>query len=138
MVSTLVSIYFGRPLIRHRHRNISDYWSKDILTVDFFMKGSRTSFLTIFCVWFFKKNIPPVIFYYLIKFHCLVVFLSWDISQYVYSNYLLSSLWHHKFWNEAVFVQLFFCITKKSGHKCKYLKNKKSCSHELKSIFHHF
>ena len=24
---------------------------------------------------------------------------SWDIGQYMYCNYLLPSLWRHKFWN---------------------------------------
>ena len=31
-----------------------------------------------------------------------------------------------------------FYIIKKSGQKCKYLKNEKSFRYEMKIIFHHF
>ena len=41
-----------------------------------------------------------VIFGYLTKFHCLVVFTSWDIGQYVSCNCLFTRLWRHKFWNQ--------------------------------------
>ena len=37
--------------------------------------------------------------YWLTKFYCLAAFTSWDIGQYVYCNFLLTSLWRHKFWN---------------------------------------
>ena len=47
----------------------------------------------------FSRNISHVILYWLTKFHCLLAFTSCDIGQYVYCNYLLPSLWHHKFWN---------------------------------------
>ena len=36
-------------------------------------------------------------FSHLTKFHCLIPFISWYIGQYMYWNYLLSSLWRHKF-----------------------------------------
>ena len=36
--------------------------------------------------WFLKKNISHFIFYYQTKFHCLMVFASWDIEQYVHCN----------------------------------------------------
>ena len=62
---------------------ISEYWSR---------KVSGSNFSTTFGVRFFEKNLPRVIFYYLIKFRCLVVFTSWDIGQYVYYNYLFPSL----------------------------------------------
>ena len=47
---------------------------------------------------------------FLTKFHCLIVFTSWVIGQYVYCKYFLTRLWCHKFWNwrflsnQAVFV----------------------------------
>ena len=41
--------------------------------------------------------------YELTKFHCLNVFTSRDIGQYVYCNYLLTRLWCHKFWNFTYF-----------------------------------
>ena len=40
--------------------------------------------------------------------------------------------------NHSFFIKPFFYITKKSGQKCKHLKNKKSFKHEIKNIFHHF
>ena len=67
-----------------------------------FLKNQKkfgTSLLASFSVWFFKKNISIVIFYYLTKFQCLVAFTSWDIGQYVYCNCLLNRLWRQKFWN---------------------------------------
>ena len=67
-----------------------------------FLKNKKrpgTSFPVSFTEWFLKKNIPFVIFYYLSNFHCLVVFTSWDITQYVYCNCLVTRFWRHKFWN---------------------------------------
>ena len=58
--------------------------------------GSSPASLT---VWFLKKNISLVIFYYLTKCEYLVAITSWDIEQYVYCNCLLTRLWRHKFWN---------------------------------------
>ena len=37
-------------------------------------------------VWLFKKNIFHVVFYKLTKFHCLIVFISWDIRQCTHQN----------------------------------------------------
>ena len=71
------------------------YWSRDTLNSDFFGKGSGNSFHTIFCVWFYKKKVSHVIFYWLIKFHCPIPFTSWDIGQYVYCNCLFPRFWHH-------------------------------------------
>ena len=62
-------------------------------------KRSGTSLPASFSIWFVKKNLSIVIFYYLTKFHCLVVFTSWDIGQYVQCNCFLIRLWRHKFWN---------------------------------------
>ena len=49
-------------------------------------KRSGTSLHASLSAWFWKKNISVVIFYYLTKFQCLVVFASWYIGQYVYCN----------------------------------------------------
>ena len=67
-------------------------------------KRSGTSFPGSFSAWFFKKNISLVIFYHLLKFHCLVAFTSWDIGQSVFCLLtrlwcLLTRLWRQKFWN---------------------------------------
>ena len=47
-------------------------------------------FLVHFLHDFWRKIFSLVILYYLTKFHCLVVFTSWDIGQYVYCNILLT------------------------------------------------
>ena len=54
----------------------------------------------------------------------------------VYYNFLWTRLWRHKFWNNLIFlIKSFFCMTKKSRHKRKYLENEKSFKSEIKSIF---
>ena len=40
--------------------------------------------------------------------------------------------------NPRFLIKPFFNMTKKSGPKCKYLKNERNFQHEIKSIFHHF
>ena len=49
--------------------------------------------------WFLKRNISLFLLYWLIKFHCLVAFTSWDIEQYMYCNCLLTRFWGHILWN---------------------------------------
>ena len=66
----------------------------------FFSKGSGNRISTTFCVWFFKKNVFYVIFFWRNKFNCLIVFTSRDIGQLVYCNCLLPRLWRHEFWNQ--------------------------------------
>ena len=63
------------------------------------LNQSGTSLSTLFSAWFLNKHISFFIFYYLTKFHCLVVFISWDIGQYLYCTCLLTRLCRHKFWN---------------------------------------
>ena len=98
-------------------------------------KRSGTSLPASFSARFFKINISLVIFYYLTKSHCLVVFTSWDIGQFVYYGYLLTSLWRQKFciWpylsNQAVF-------SKRPRSQDKNLDILRTSSeHEIKSIF---
>ena len=57
--------------------------------------------------------------------------------QYVYCNSLCSNLRRHKFCDSLSFlIKLFPTQLKKSGQKCKYLKNGKSFSDEIKTIIH--
>ena len=88
---------------------LSKYIKTNLQTTCFYLKSNKV-FLKIkersgaslpnsFFASLLKKNISPVIFYELTKFHCLVAFTSWDTRQYVYCNCLLTRLWHHKFWN---------------------------------------
>ena len=76
-----------------------DCWSRDILNFDFFIKGSGSSFSTIYSVRVFQKNISHVICS--ISWPNFIVWLPlhvWDNGQYMYCNYFLSSLRRHKFW----------------------------------------
>ena len=67
----------------------------------FLKKNKRRSgtSLPAFSAWFLKKNNFVVIFYNLTNSKYLALFTSWDISQYVYCNYLLNRLRRHRFWN---------------------------------------
>ena len=60
-------------------------------------KRSGTSLPALFSAKILKKNISLDIFNQLTKFHCLVVFTSWDIGQCVYCNCLLNRLWRLSF-----------------------------------------
>ena len=64
-------------------------------------KWSGTSLPASCYAWFLQKNICVAIFYYLTKFHCLVVSTPWDIRKYMYCNCLLTRLWRHEFWNSS-------------------------------------
>ena len=70
-----------------------------------------------------KKNISHVTLYQWTKFHCLIAFTSWEITQCVYCNFLIPSWWSHKFWNWSI---RFLTQPKKSAQKLKYLKNEKN------------
>ena len=115
MVSTLVSKCFGSPWLGHTIKQTMKIQTvdPDILYFDFLKKGSWTSFSIKFCAWFLKKNISHIIFYQLIKFHCLIAFISWDISKNVFVNCLLSNFWRHK-------------LTKNSEQKLKYSRTKRA------------
>ena len=56
-------------------------WGLELVSLPYFLNKK-----------FLKKNISCVIFYYLNKFCCLVVFKSWDIGQNVYFSCLLTKL----------------------------------------------
>ena len=102
VVCSLVPICFGNSQIAIQKSKLYktlEYWFRDMLKVAFSEKRSGTSFSITFCVWFFKKNVSHVPFYYLTKFPCLIAFTSRDIGQYVYYICLLTSLWRHKVWN---------------------------------------
>ena len=49
-----------------------------------------------------KKKIFHVIFYYLVKFHCLIGLPSWDVRQCANWNYLSPSLWRYKFFKKPL------------------------------------
>ena len=90
-------------------------------------KRSETSLPASFSAWFSKKNISIVIFYYLTKFWCLVVFNWWDNGQYVSCDSLLTRLWHQNFEINLIFLmKSFLYMIKMSRQKFKYLEKEKS------------
>ena len=107
--------------------------------VRFFIYGSWTSFSNIFCVWFSKKNISQV---YSINWPHFIVWLPLLLD--VLGNMDIVIIFCLVFEviifeiNRRFLIKPLFCITKKSGQKCKYLKDEKSFPNKLKSIFHHF
>ena len=109
VVGILVSISFGSSQLEHTIKaNCMKLQTVDpeIWTILIFDPG--TNFSTTFRAWFFKKNISQVIFYWLAKFHCLIVFTSWDIWQCVYCD-CYSVCDFYKFWN----LLSFLIITKR-------------------------
>ena len=85
VVFTLVLKYCDSPPLGHTIKKL--YETRDLiqrLNFDFFRKRLGTSFSSRFYVWFFKKNVSHVIFYYLTRFNFLITCTFWDIGQYVY------------------------------------------------------
>ena len=129
MVCNLVSIYFDTRQVSIQQKQsalnfrlliqrYAQFW--------FFRKGSGSSFPTTFCVWFFKKCVSLVTFYY--KFHCLIVVTSWDIWQYVYCNCCTFQGWYFiKFEIKLIFlIEQVLYVFKESRQTFKYLENKKN------------
>ena len=72
-----------------------------LLDINLFCKierGLELVFLPHFLHYFSRKLFLWLLFFYLMKFHCLVAFTLWDIGQYVNCNCSLIRLWRHKFW----------------------------------------
>ena len=92
-----------------------------------FRKWPGISFSTIFCIWFFKKNLSYIILYWLSKFHCLIGFTSWDTDKYVCLNCLLTRLWHIDFEINLIFpIKPFSNMIKKSRERFIHLESEKS------------
>ena len=107
----------------------------------FFRKVSANSFFTTFWIWFFKKNVCHVIFYYLTKFNCLIAFTSgwlWDEGH----NLCIAIVCFPgcdviNFEINFIFLNKpFSFLTKRSSQKFKYLENENSFYSETKSILH--
>ena len=100
------------------------YWPLAFSLHKVFLKNKNSSGYTcpaLFSEWFLKKNISPVIFYKLNKFHQLITFTFRDIGKYVYWNYLLSCCDVMKLKMQlSVLIELFPYVTKKSEQKCRY------------------
>ena len=101
----LISIYFDSPQLGIQLKQTVWNYSLCIqryVQFCFFRKESGNSFLTIFCVRFFKKNVSHVIFYQLTKFCCLITLTSCDIEQYVYCSCVLQ-LWRQRLRSRALY-----------------------------------
>ena len=77
--------------------NLQILRSNDVLNFDFSENDLGLVPSPHFMYNFSKKDVSHVMF--LPKFHYPISVTSWDIGQYMYYNYLFSSLWRHKFWN---------------------------------------
>ena len=80
-------------------RVLPKYIKTKLLTTCFYLTCETTTLPALFSAWFLKKNVSYIIFYQLAKFHCLIVFSSWEIEQSVFYNYLFRSRWCHKLYN---------------------------------------
>ena len=87
----------------------------------------------------FWRKLFLTLFYLLTKFHCLTAFTSWVLGNMciVITCCLVYDVMNFEI-NHTFLIKPFYCITRKSGQKCKYLKNEKSFSHEIKNIFSSF
>ena len=94
----------------------------------FFREGCGNSFSTTFYVWFFKKNVSHIILYSLVKFHCLIAFISWNIGLYnciAIISFPGCDVINFEI-NLICLIKPFFYKTKNSRQKFKYLENEKS------------
>ena len=117
-----------------------DCWSRGMLNIYFLQKDLglvyppyfvynvlRKIYLTLYSINWPKSIVClPLLLEILgnmcVQFICYT--LVWDVTNFGIN---FSSL-----------IKPFFYITKKSGKKCKYLKNVKNFWHETKNIFHQF
>ena len=86
-----IKVLYSLSLLYAKLRTIEIYWNQAV--------WSGTSLPASFSAWFLKKNISLVIFYCLMKFHCLVVFTSCSNGQNAYWNCFLARFWCHRFWS---------------------------------------
>ena len=123
LVSTLVSICFGSPWLKHTMKtNCMKLQTVDpvICSNLILSRGSGASFITIFCAWFLKKNVnwSNFIVWLLRLFEisgnmCIVIvcYPNCDVINLMLTFTFLSSR---------------FSTWTKSEQKLKYLKNEKS------------
>ena len=86
----------------------------------------------------YEENNSLAIFYYLTKFNCLIVLsLFLEILDFMYiATICFPGRGVMNFEISLIFlIKLFFCITKKSRQKFKYLENEKSFHGETKQFF---
>ena len=104
-------------------RNLPKHIKTEMLTT--FVPHIKLFLWLIFCM-IFNEHIFHVIFYWLTKFYCLIIFLM------IMGNMCIVIICCAVCWvinfeiNFSFLIKLFFYITKTSRRKCKYLNNEKS------------
>ena len=139
MNSTLVLLQLGRSRLGHTIKTnfiISQTDDSEICSILILYKRMWDYFLHHILHITFQEKCFHVVFYLLTKFHCVVVFTSWDIGKYVFCCPVCDVINFEI--NLSFLIKSFSYIMKKSGQKSKYLKNKKGVKHGVKSIFHPF
>ena len=129
VVRTIVFTYFGRPPLGHAiQTNFLTFQTvnPEIFSTLIFIKEYGTSFSTTICLWFFKKNIAHVIFYYLKNF---IVWLSLlleilgDMCIAILCCLVCDAINFEI--NHSFLIKPFFYITKKPRHKNKISQERK-------------
>ena len=108
---------------KNKLHNISDCWPRGMHNFDFIIKGSGTSSFNTFCVWFFKNIFLTLNYINWPNFMCIVIICC------PACNVINVKISH------GFLIKTFSYMTKKSGQKCKYLKNYLMFQY---LIFHHF
>ena len=104
-------------------RNLPKHIKTEMFTT--FVPHIKLFLWLIFCM-IFNEHISHVIFYWLTKFYCLIVFLM------IMGNMCIVIICCAVCWvinfeiNFSFLIKLFFYINKTSRWKCKYLNNEKS------------
>ena len=93
-----VSIALNLAYNKNKPYKTLDYWSRDMLNFNFSENVAGLVSPSHF-VHYFLRNVTHAIFFELTKLHCLIIFTSWDIGQYMYYDSLLTRLWCHEIWN---------------------------------------
>ena len=133
MVCSLVLIYYKNKL-----NKTSNYWFRDI--INFLEKILEIVFFLLYFVYDFSR-----------KMFLMLQSINWPnfIASLPLFLEVLGSMYIvivcHPSCDVINFriklislIKPFFCTTKKSRHKSKYLENGKIFQGEIKSIFHHF
>ena len=135
MVCSLVSIYFDSHQLEYNENKMYktlDYWSRNMLNLDFLEKGmkivspphivygfSRKMFLMLYSI-----NWPNLFVWLPLFFEILGITIS-QINQKILIIHMCITIFCFPGCNCIVFITPFFYMTKKSRQKLKYLENKK-------------
>ena len=136
MVCSLVSIYFDSHQLEYNENKMYktlDYWSRNMLNLDFLEKGmkivspphivygfSRKMFLMLYSI-----NWPNLFVWLPLFFEILGITIP-QINQKILIIHMCITIFCFPGCNCIVFISPFFYMIKKPRQKLKYLENKKS------------